>query len=121
MKNLKYNNRKCEYEGIIFDSEGEMERYIELMKMQEEGKISNLRRQVKYELLPKTTAYRKIDYIADFSYNLNGSEVVEDVKSKITANDKVFRLKRKLFYWRYHNDIQVFIPEPKKKKKKDKK
>ena len=60
------------------------------------GKIKNLRRQVKIELIPKTPRNGARYYIADFVYTdtATGKEIFEDVKSEITAKDKVYKLKK---------------------------
>ena len=48
----KYRNQKVVTPHGSFDSRREYRRYQELMILQRAGKISELRRQVKYELLP---------------------------------------------------------------------
>lgn len=98
----KYRNIKCEYDGHRFDSKREMLRYIQLTN---DNAVTDLRCQVKYELLPKTDKYRSVGYVADFVYRRNGVEIVEDVKGVETD---VFKLKRKLFYYRYGNDITIW-------------
>ncbi len=35
-------------------------------------------------------------YLADFTYNRNGKEIVEDVKSEMTRKLPVYKLKKKL-------------------------
>lgn len=63
-------------------------RYVFLLKMQREGKISGLDRQVSFALTDGC-------YIADFVYQTPEGRIVEDVKSPITANLRVFRNKQK--------------------------
>ena len=48
----KYRNQKVMTPHGTFDSKREYRRYQELLLLQRAGKISELRRQVKYELLP---------------------------------------------------------------------
>ena len=48
----KYKKQKITYMGIEFDSQLEANRYGELVLMQRAGEISELRRQVEYELIP---------------------------------------------------------------------
>ena len=48
----KYNNRKIEVDGMVFDSKKEASRYEELLLLQKAGAISGLRRQVRYVLIP---------------------------------------------------------------------
>lgn len=101
-KGSKYNNIKVEYDGIKFDSKKECERYKELKLLEEAGDISALCTQVKYTLMEKFKAhgktYRAITYTCDFSYVEYGSNIiyVEDLKSKATAKDKVYQLKKKM-------------------------
>lgn len=98
-RETKYGNRKCSWKGIVFDSVLERDRFIILEEDQREGKISDLRRQVKYVLIPTQkiggkVVERECSYIADFVYKLpSGEEVVEDTKGFAT---KDFIIKRKL-------------------------
>ena len=63
------------------------------------GEISDLRRQVAYELVPSVRfadanrAKPAIRYVADFVYVEKGAEVIEDVKGVLTPE---FKLKRHL-------------------------
>jgi len=93
----KYRN--CRFGG--FDSKKEAERYAELLLLQRAGKISNLQRQVKFELIPAQyrdgkCLFRKCEYIADFVYEQDGHKVVEDVKGFRTPE---YIIKRKLMYY----------------------
>lgn len=83
-----------------YDSRKEHRRANELKMMQRAGLISNLREQVKYELIPtQRDANGKVIekvccYIADFVYtDEHGNTVVEDTKGQLT---EVYRIKRKL-------------------------
>ena len=100
----KYHSRKLKAaDGQVFDSVKEYQRWGELRILERAGRISDLRRQVKYVLLPaqRDKAGRLLErecaYIADFVYQMDGKEVVEDVKgyTKGTAYT-VFTIKRKL-------------------------
>lgn len=123
-KKNKYNARKVEYDGILFDSQKEVLRYKELWSLYSEGIISNLQRQVKYILIPTQREPAELgprgglkqgkllenecSYIADFVYTVNetGETVVEDVKGyKKGEAYKVFTIKRKLMLFVY--GIQV--------------
>lgn len=105
----KYHARKTTVDGITFDSRKEADRYLVLKGMEEDGAIENLRRQVRYELVPAFDVdgrhYRPVYYVADFVYmdKEAGREVVEDVKGMITD---VYRLKSKLFARRYGMSIK---------------
>ena len=109
-KQNKYHNRKTVVDGIEFHSEKEGRRYRELKMLQRAGEISGLRLQEPYELIPhqkvrdpmtgKMVTERSVRYVADFVYvdKRSGRTVVEDTKGYRTPE---YRLKRKLFLWRY--------------------
>lgn len=109
----KYHNRKTEVDGIVFDSKREAERYRQLLFMSKVEMIKDLKRQVKYCLIPTIESkewkvkYRAVYYIADFTYyEKNGDDwtlVVEDVKGVKTD---VYKLKKKLMLWRYGIEIR---------------
>lgn len=97
MKN-KYHAKKCEWDGEVFDSKKEMQRYKELKLLEKAGEITNLRRQVKYVLIPSQRidgklAERECSYKADIVYEENGETVVEDVKGVKTEG---YIIKRKM-------------------------
>lgn len=120
-KGNKYNNKKIEVDGLLFDSKREARRYNELKFMERAGEITDLARQVKFVLIP---AQRKADtigprggvhkgellehecaYIADFVYKHigTGETIVEDTKGMKTAD---YIIKRKLMLWRYGIQIR---------------
>lgn len=103
----KYHARKTVVDDITFDSKREADRYLVLKSMEEDGDIEDLRRQVRYELVPAFDVdgkhYRPVYYVADFTYRENGHEVIEDVKGVVTD---VYRLKRKLVAYRYGVSIR---------------
>ena len=99
---MKYKNRKTTADGILFDSAKEAGRYQELKLLERAGMIHDLRRQVKFELIPKCGKERPCFYIANFVYTEGGRTVIEDVKGVRT---KEYIIKRKLMNWRY--DIQI--------------
>lgn len=106
--------------GERFDSKREARRWQELLWMQKAGEISDLRRQVKYVLIPtqrepgtvgKRGAVkpgriieREVAYYADFVYmDRNGETVVEDAKgfrdpSSATYAKYVLKRKMMLFF-----------------------
>ena len=108
----KYRNKKVVYNGIVFDSKKEAQRYSELLLLENAGAISNLQMQVKYVLIPAQREpsvpkkrggvkpgkliERECSYIADFVYQENGKTIVEDTKGIRT---KEYVLKRKLMLW----------------------
>jgi hypothetical protein len=97
----KYGNRKVAASdgGKPFDSAAEARRWGELQLLQRAGQITELQRQVRYQLVPGQRdadgkAVRPVHYVADFRYrDAQGREVVEDVKGVATP---VYRLKRAL-------------------------
>lgn len=105
---MKYHAKKTELDGITFDSRKEAQRYAELKLLERSGAIHNLRRQVRYELIPAQkkdgkTIERACHYIADFVYEENGKTVVEDVKGYRT---KEYVLKRKLMLQVYGIELR---------------
>lgn len=103
----KYHNTKVIYNGIKFDSKKERDRYITLKQLEKAGIIKELELQPKFLLLDtihyKGKTYPKTYYKADFKYfdNEKVKYIVEDVKSPITAKDKVYRLKIKMLLTKY--------------------
>jgi len=99
----KYHSRKTVINGHIVDSRREARRYQELLLLQKCGEISNLTRQVRFQLLPSQkgsdgkTIERPVSYVADFVYMHNGKKVVEDVKGFRTP-DYILKRKMMLFF-----------------------
>jgi hypothetical protein len=107
----KYGNRRVRYQGMVFDSRGEWERYMVLRAMEQRGEISGLERQVRLTLQPAFTdnqgkRWRAIEYRPDFAYTQDGVWVLEDFKGVRT---KEFDLKYKLllFLLRDRPDVRV--------------
>ena len=104
---MKYHNIKTKKDGIIFDSKKEANRYAELKLLEKFGIIKDLELQPRFLLIPEFEKngkkYRKTEYVADFKYydNKKNKWIIEDVKSEITKKDKVYRIKKKLFEWKY--------------------
>ena len=97
----KYKSRKVRVGGLVFDSRKEYIRWYELVLLQKAGQISDLNRQVKFELIPSQRIAGKVveracSYVADFVYTENGKTVVEDTKGFKT---KDYIIKRKLMLW----------------------
>lgn len=97
----KYKSRKVTVGGIVFDSRKEYKRWCELVLLQKAGQITDLKRQVKYELIPSQKVGGKVveracTYVADFVYTDNGKTVVEDTKGYKT---KDYIIKRKLMLY----------------------
>lgn len=122
----KYGNRKVIIDGEVFDSKREAYRYQDLKLREKIGAISDLKRQVVYELIPvqrekSTKVYKKgrkkgqpvegkiiekaVTYIADFVYtdSATGKEVVEDAKGMRTRD---YIIKRKLMLYIHGIKVQ---------------
>lgn len=97
----KYGARKATTpDGITHDSQKEANRWQELNLMQRGRLISNLQRQVRYDLIPKQPGERACYYVADFVYKdiKTGETIVEDTKSPATRTPE-YIIKRKLMLW----------------------
>lgn len=109
----KYKNQKIIVDNILFDSKKEANYYTKLKILKDAGKISGLRLQEKFVLQPSFKlngkTYRAITYVADFVYKDDKGMHVVDVKSEATRKDKVYRLKKKMFAYKYHIEIEEVI------------
>lgn len=103
----KYHNTKTVADGIKFDSKLEAERYAQLKILERAGVIKGLELQPSFELLPSFRkngkTWRKTVYKADFRYILCKDDriIIEDVKGSTAVITDVFRLKQKLFEYKY--------------------
>lgn len=97
----KYNAKKTVINGIVFDSKKEANGYKNLEHLEKAGVIKNLRRQVRFELIPKQKDERAVFYVADYVYERDGQTVVADCKSAMTKKLPAYIIKRKLFKFRY--------------------
>ena len=103
----KYHNKKTVADGIKFDSKLEAERYAQLKILERAGVIRDLELQPEYELIPSFRkngkTWRRTVYKADFRYILCEDDkiIIEDVKGSTVVITDVFRLKQKLFEYRY--------------------
>lgn len=120
----KLNAKRVEFDGFTFGSKKEAHRWAELKLLERSGHISDLQRQVSFELVPaqyetietgefykkgpkkgqpklkKVCIEQSVNYVADFVYTENGKKIVEDTKGckdGITYN--YFVLKRKLMLY----------------------
>ena len=128
MKKSKYLSQKITRDGLTFDSLKEYRRFCDLRLLEKSGAITDLKRQVPFELIPAQYEeiptgefYRRGDrkgqpkfkrvcieqsvvYNADFTYTENGKTVVEDTKSSATKT-KDYILKRKMML--YFHGIKI--------------
>ena len=118
----KYRSKKVTRNGITYDSKKECQRHAELLLLERAGAISELQRQVKFELVPaqyepvprysdktgkrlkdgKRCVEQSVTYYADFVYRKNGELVVEDTKGMRTEK---YIIKRKLML--YFHGIKI--------------
>lgn len=96
----KYGAKKCEYDGIKFDSLSERDFYIHLIEiMKYDKKIIKIH--PKFILQNKFThngnQYREINYIADFQIGM----IVYDVKGSLSTITPVAKIKHKIFIKEY--------------------
>lgn len=116
---MRYKSKYCNIktktmDGLVFDSTKEARRWEQLLLLQKAGNITNLQRQVAFEIIPaqyetypryskkgerlkdgRRLIERKVEYVADFVYTDTdtGETVVEDTKGVRTAD---YIIKRKL-------------------------
>jgi len=90
----KYGAKKTQVGEVTFDSKKEAQRYMELQLLERAGEITDLRRQVKIDLIGQyrpmyTRTGRKMRLTADFFYVENGEDVYEDCKGMWTRDFEV--------------------------------
>lgn len=96
----KYNAKKVKIDDILFDSKLEAKRYLELKQLLNLGVIKNLVTHKKFPLVVNDITIGS--YEADFVYEKDGVEIIEDTKGVLT---KEYRLKKKLMKAIYNKDI----------------
>ena len=86
-KPSKCRNKKVATSEGVFDSKKEFRRWEDLKLLAAAGEISDLKRQVRFEVIPsqydpktKKVIERNCCYFADFTYLQDGELIVEDVK-----------------------------------------
>lgn len=93
----KYGNIRCSHAGEKFDSKGEMQRWVFLLDAERNGRISDLERQINFELCIESEfgVFHICDMRPDFRYTHKGVVVVEDYKGdyKLPAD---WQIKKKL-------------------------
>lgn len=100
-KESKYHAKRVEIEGVLFDSKKEAQLWVRLQNLQRMGVISELQRQVRFELVPKQKDERAVYYVADYVFKEGDKLVVADCKSSMTKKLPSYIIKRKLFKFRY--------------------
>ena len=103
----KYFAKKTIAMGLKFDSRWEAERWGQLKAMERAGVVTELERQIKYELV--INDIKICNYIADFRYYLQEEDgtskfIVEDAKGIQTPE---FKLKKKMMKAIHNIDIHL--------------
>lgn len=90
----KYGNKKTKVDGKTFDSKKEAAFYQQL---KQDPSVTDIKTQVRFELIPKQDGERACFYVADFVVtHTDGNVIVYDVKGMKTD---VYRIKKKLMLW----------------------
>ena len=114
-KKSKYNNKKIVNEFGKWDSKKEFKRWLVLKEAEAQGMITDLQRQVKFELIPavrekyikhlktkdkecERTLQLPITYTCDFAYYKDGEYVVEDCKISPKVKPDKYILKNKMMF-----------------------
>ena len=84
--NSKFRNKLFWLDNVYWHSKREYMRWQLLLTRQQKGEISELRRQVPFDLHANGTKVGR--YNADFTYKLDGQLIVEDVKAKKRPDQK---------------------------------
>ena len=125
----KFKNKKMITAEGVFDSKFEWEYWLELKERETRGEISNLQRQVSFELIPRQSAMVEVQlktktklkevfyehpvfYIADFVYNEGEKRIIIDCKGFSTPD---YIIKRKLMRWKGMPITEIHWKRKKKK------
>ena len=134
MYNGRFKPKAVDTEYGHFDSTSEYHRYLVLLDMERNGAITDLKRQITFQLLPQQTKVvtkqlktkikevikiveRPMSYTCDFTYYDNkGNYIVEDAKGSKFNVDETVRIKKKLLYYFHGIELKFSFP-PKKASK----
>ena len=125
----KFRNKKVTTDEGVFDSKFEYDYWIILNERQKRGEISDLKRQVSFELIPRQSAMVEVQlktktklkevfyehpvyYIADFVYNEGERRIIIDCKGVKTPD---YIIKRKLMRLRGTPITEIYWKRKKKK------
>ena len=126
----KFHNKKVDTPEGKFDSKLEYEYWLQLKAREQAGEITNLQRQVPFELIPKQIEWvekqlktktkmvevfyeQPVYYIADFVYNEGEKRIIIDCKGFSTPD---YIIKRKLMRWKGTPITEIHWKRKKKKK-----
>lgn len=108
-KSRRFTSKKCEYNGIKFDSKLELEFYLLKLKEEEQGEISELTTQVKYVVQEgfrdnNGTKILPITYTCDHQWiDTDGVVNLSDTKASDYLCTNEFKLKWKMMKYRYRD------------------
>lgn len=107
----KFGAVKTTVDGVRFDSKLEAKRWNELLMLQRAKAITDLQRQVPFDLM--VNGHHVTKYIADAVYTVTetGERLVEDCKSPATLTPE-FRIKAKLMEALYGIVVQIYAAKP---------
>jgi len=101
----KFNARKTPYDGYVFDSGKECQRYKDLRLLEKALDISDLTVHPKFMLqegfMWHGKKIRPITYSADFMYQEAADIIVEDVKGGKATQTQLFKVKVKILKQKY--------------------
>jgi len=80
-------------DGIVFDSLGEMNRYLKLKQWEKAGIISRLECQQEFPVW--INGIKVCTFTADFQYVRDGAVIIEDRKSSGTQKDPSYRIRKR--------------------------
>lgn len=121
MSKSKYNAKKVELDGYVFDSQHERDVYLQLKEMQQRGEIEGLEVHPTFLIVPKQTeeyttpkgkvkervVERPAYYEGDFYYtDKEGDAHLVDAKSEMTRKLPLYKLKRKMVRYLWHLAIE---------------
>jgi len=104
--------KKVSYNNITFDSKEELDYYLLLLDRQEKGEIEDLEIHKSFTLIPSykigAKTIKPLTYEADFVFFDNELDIERVIDVKGFADD-VFKLKKKLFDYKYQfiNGLEV--------------
>lgn len=92
----KFNARRVEYDGYMFASMDERDRYIQLKMMEQGGLIRDLELQPKFRC--EVNGFHITTYKADFRYYdiQNKETIIEDVKGGSATRTEAYVIRKKL-------------------------
>jgi len=94
MAKNKFGAKRITIDNINFHSKKEGNHYLYLKSLLENGEISDLELQPRFEIIPKYTRkdgkkIRARHYTSDFRYVKNGETVIDEVKGYFTSESKL--------------------------------